>query len=306
MELPARRDASRQPIRRCPRCHAYVNTQEIEDILQRQVRFHEDWWGNETSEDLQRERDNLTSLADFVIEHAGGADKTILEVGFGRGCLLSALQNAGVSAHGLEPSPELYEKAVTAFRFSSDSAFNIDANIFLRDHPAASYDCLVLWHVLEHLEDPAPILDSLSALVADDGVMIFQTPLPRPDYIYPEHLFFPTLGTFDFFAENLGFRMVHYSFDIENCFLTTVLKKISFVPLADEDITFPALVRDLGEYLPHVRALKQEKQNYERDCGQLRARIADLECEVDQLQAVIDTSLWRRMRDAISRGRRET
>jgi SAM-dependent methyltransferase len=44
--------------------------------------------------------------------------------------------------------------------------------------PKHSYDCVVCWNVLEHLESPAPVVAKLGRAVADNGLLIIASPNP--------------------------------------------------------------------------------------------------------------------------------
>jgi SAM-dependent methyltransferase len=44
--------------------------------------------------------------------------------------------------------------------------------------PDKSYDCVICWDVLEHLEDPRPVVKKLSRSVAAHGILIIASPIP--------------------------------------------------------------------------------------------------------------------------------
>jgi len=45
--------------------------------------------------------------------------------------------------------------------------------------PARSYDCVVCWEVLEHLENPMPVVAKLASAVAANGLLIIGSPNPH-------------------------------------------------------------------------------------------------------------------------------
>jgi SAM-dependent methyltransferase len=45
--------------------------------------------------------------------------------------------------------------------------------------PERSYDCVICWEVLEHLEDPEPVAVKLGRAVADNGLLIIGSPNPH-------------------------------------------------------------------------------------------------------------------------------
>ena len=84
----------------------------------------------------------------------------VLDAGAGRGRLVSALRHAGYDAHGIDPSGrgEEVERAT------------------LEEHEDAGLDAVLLWHVLEHLDDPAAALARVRAWLAPGGLLLAGVP----------------------------------------------------------------------------------------------------------------------------------
>jgi SAM-dependent methyltransferase len=76
----------------------------------------------------------------------------VLDVGCGRGTLLRDLADLGFEVHGVEVS----EEATTGA--DERAQIRIAWTLAEADYPAASFDLVILWHVLEHLSAP---LDTL-------------------------------------------------------------------------------------------------------------------------------------------------
>ncbi|MBU0633736.1 MAG: class I SAM-dependent methyltransferase [Candidatus Omnitrophica bacterium] len=98
----------------------------------------------------------------------------ILEVGCAKGEFLNSL-------------PESYDKCAVeinedGYNFVKENYKNIDIHnvrINDRDFKASKFgefDVIIMWHVFEHVEDPAVFIDNLSKLLAKDGVLIFDIP----------------------------------------------------------------------------------------------------------------------------------
>ena len=73
----------------------------------------------------------------------------VLEVGAGDGKLVAAMRAAGLDAHGIDPSPAAC--AAAAAIGAPVEAVGVDE----AELPAGSEDAVVIWHALEHFDDPA-------------------------------------------------------------------------------------------------------------------------------------------------------
>ncbi|MGN6798946.1 MAG: class I SAM-dependent methyltransferase [Gaiellaceae bacterium] len=54
----------------------------------------------------------------------------------------------------------------------------IHADLGTVELPERSYDCVMCWNVLEHLEDPEPVVQKLARSVADGGILLIGAPSP--------------------------------------------------------------------------------------------------------------------------------
>jgi SAM-dependent methyltransferase len=94
----------------------------------------------------------------------------ILDAGAGRGRWVLAARRAGYHASGIEPS----HRGV-----ASAAALEVpvtQSSIAQADLPQASFDGVSLWHVLEHLEDPAADLRRLRRSLRGGGVLLCGVP----------------------------------------------------------------------------------------------------------------------------------
>ncbi len=95
----------------------------------------------------------------------------LLDVGAGRGRFVAAARAAGYAAGGLEPSA----RGVTAARETYAVSLRRAAIEGARVEPG-SIDVLVLWHVLEHVEDPGAALRTLRSWLPPGGVLLVGVP----------------------------------------------------------------------------------------------------------------------------------
>jgi SAM-dependent methyltransferase len=97
-----------------------------------------------------------------------------LEPGCGPGTLLFLMTQAGYEATGTEMDPGVVEIV--------RGAFGVDVRLGTVEEvapPPKSLDAVILLDVLEHLPDPAGTLAAVARAMADDGILLIQTPCRR-------------------------------------------------------------------------------------------------------------------------------
>lgn len=108
------------------------------------------------------ERDKLRHLA------GARAGERVLEVGAGDGRFVAAMRARGLDARGIEP--------VSGGAAGGEGAAVERARLEDAELAPGSIDGVVLWHVLEHLEDPAGALAKLSGALRQGGWLIVACP----------------------------------------------------------------------------------------------------------------------------------
>jgi len=98
----------------------------------------------------------------------GAPRGTLLDVGAGRGRFVAAALRAGWAARGIEPSERGVSAAASAYGVALERGGVADA--------VGSHDAVVLWHVLEHLDDPGAAVAQLASLVAPGGRLLIGVP----------------------------------------------------------------------------------------------------------------------------------
>ncbi|MCK9250496.1 MAG: class I SAM-dependent methyltransferase [Solirubrobacteraceae bacterium] len=103
-----------------------------------------------------------------------GDAPVLLDVGAGRGRFVATAADAGWDARGLEPSARGVEAArdvygVPLLRTTVEGA----------DVAPSSVDAATLWHVLEHVDDPAATLRTIAAWLRPGGVLVVGVPNRR-------------------------------------------------------------------------------------------------------------------------------
>ncbi|HWH10502.1 MAG TPA: class I SAM-dependent methyltransferase [Solirubrobacteraceae bacterium] len=95
----------------------------------------------------------------------------LLDVGAGRGRFVAAARAAGFQADGIEPSKRGVRAAREHYAVDLRSEQIDSAEV-----AEASLDAVTLWHVLEHLDDPASALATIAGWLAPGGVILIGVP----------------------------------------------------------------------------------------------------------------------------------
>ncbi|GDY20456.1 SAM-dependent methyltransferase [Verrucomicrobiota bacterium] len=102
---------------------------------------------------------------------AGGRPGHVLDVGCGRGHLLRAFQRRGWQVAGTEIDRH------TAELVRAETGADVRPGLLEAFAGAdGGFDAVVLWHVLEHLHDPAQVLRDCARLLRPDGTLFVGVP----------------------------------------------------------------------------------------------------------------------------------
>lgn len=168
----------------------------------------------------RRFRGDPASIAHLLEERYGDlltANPPVLDLGCGRGELLTLLKDKGIPATGVDTDPSMVVDAATR----GLDIRHADAVTFLRDQPARSFGSIIATHLLEHLDLNAMIqlLELAATRLRPGGVLIAETPNPAslivlgnsyildPTHVRPLH---PKL--LEFLCEGAGFGTVALRF----------------------------------------------------------------------------------------------
>ena len=146
----------------------------------------------------------------IVRKHSGPGK--ILDVGCGTGEFLRHCRMNGYEISGGEPN----DKAGTFAREVNGIPVNRSLNDLIRDRMV--FDCITLWHVLEHLHDLNETLERIKRMLTPDGVVIVAVPNSNSwdaqkygrawaAYDVPRHLYHFTVETMQALAANHGFEI---------------------------------------------------------------------------------------------------
>lgn len=100
------------------------------------------------------------------------ADSRVLDVGSLTGAFLRAAQiEAGCSVQGVDISGTAAEYVKKTYNIPVAHADFLDY-----DDEAGSFDCITMWHMLEHAYEPAAMLSRARTLLNDDGLLVVEIP----------------------------------------------------------------------------------------------------------------------------------
>lgn len=95
----------------------------------------------------------------------------LLEIGAAQGHFLEAAARAGFTVRGIEPADEAAAEGRTRAGLPIETGF-----IEEKELPAAAYEAICAWHVLEHLYEPAPTLERIAAALDPGGRLFLEVP----------------------------------------------------------------------------------------------------------------------------------
>jgi ubiquinone/menaquinone biosynthesis C-methylase UbiE len=137
---------------------------------------------------------------------------TILDIGSGSGHFAATMKDAGWQVKGIELNDKARNSSVLKFGLDVINPKDISTL------KSASFDCITLWHVLEHFHEPYEYFAEIMRLLKPGGICV--TALPNCNsydaeyyreywaaYDVPRHLWHFTPSSFSIFADKTGFRI---------------------------------------------------------------------------------------------------
>ena len=133
------------------------------------------WWVHES--EFKPLHDINPLRIDYIDKQASGiAGKNILDVGCGGGILAEALAQKGAQVTGIDMADLSLKVAKLHLHESKlDVDYQLSTVEAFAEDNAERFDVVTCLEMLEHVPDPASIIESASRLLKPDGVLILST-----------------------------------------------------------------------------------------------------------------------------------
>lgn len=152
----------------------------------------------------------LRRKKDLVVRVTGLNTGTLLDIGSGTGYFGSVMKNAGWQVKGIEVNEKARNFSITRFGLDTGTPESVAS------FEAATFDCITLWHVLEHFHDPFKYFSEIYRMLKPGAVCLVALPNSNSyDEKYykkywaawdvPRHLWHFNPDTFNVFSEKAGF-----------------------------------------------------------------------------------------------------
>jgi SAM-dependent methyltransferase len=150
----------------------------------------------------------------------------ILDVGTGGGEFAYLLKSLGHEVTGIEPNKGYAEFSIKEYGLNIHNGFIQDIQI-----PEQAFDLITIWHVLEHTENPARVIEKLYALLKPEGVLVVEVPTVEATCQAPKstfheaHIFNFNHDTLRKLGEKAGFEELNCKTSADGANITLFFKK---------------------------------------------------------------------------------
>jgi len=191
----------------------------------------------------------------------------VLDIGCGNGNFLQFLLRFGsYELHGVEREGKAAERAARV------KGIHLKKGTLARgDFPGRTFDAVTLFHVFEHLEEPAETLDIIGEILKPGGVVVFSFPnisslqsrLFKGRWLHldpPRHLFFFDPDDFQRILATRGFDPLYRKFFSLEMNPFGAVQSLLNVVLKKREVLFEAFKGNrqyIQEYLPLSLALQK-------------------------------------------------
>lgn len=103
------------------------------------------------------------------------AGRRVLDLGTGEGYGAAVLAERAAEVLAIDVDAPSIEHARATYD-SDNLTFEVGSILELDDFPDASWDAVVCFEVIEHVDDHERVLDSVGRLLTDDGILVLSTP----------------------------------------------------------------------------------------------------------------------------------
>lgn len=155
----------------------------------------------------------LKKKRNILRKYTGLKKGSLLDIGSGTGHFLSEMKDSGWDVKGIEINIKAREYSV------SRSGIDVIPPSEISTISSGSFDCITMWHVLEHFDNPIEYMGQVHRILKPEGILIVALPnCSSLDAIHykefwaaydvPRHLWHFNPKTFRLFAEKNGFEIL--------------------------------------------------------------------------------------------------
>ena len=95
---------------------------------------------------------------------------SVLDLGCGKGEFVYSCSKNGLIAEGIEPSEKAVLEAKKNYRIS------ISQDTSLKQYDNQIFDCVTMWHVLEHVYEPEKTIINIKRILSKNGFLVIAVP----------------------------------------------------------------------------------------------------------------------------------
>ncbi len=199
-------------IVRCCSCGFYYRDTSVPSTVYKELSKYHDLLDDKLLlEAREREANKRIQLVRMFLDPPA----TIYEIGVGDGTLLKQLDLEGFMVTGIEPNSHMVQEATRkGLHVTSGTLEENTRNI------ETQYDAVMMFHVLEHLNDPKTALDFIHHILQTSGILLLEVPsLDSPNFkarrwranwAAEEHLSYFTRKTLTNLLEQTGFKILYH------------------------------------------------------------------------------------------------
>jgi ubiquinone/menaquinone biosynthesis C-methylase UbiE len=206
-------------IYKCPEC-GFLFTQDYPDEAEIGFFYESEEYisHSDTSEGFSNKlyqiaRNIMVGRKKILIEKITGLKKgKILDIGSGTGYYAGTMKKEGWHVTGIEINEKARNFSITNFGLDVDPPDKIAV------YESNSFDCITMWHVLEHFHEPFKYISEINRLLKPGAVCVVALPNSSSyDAKYykqfwaawdvPRHLWHFEPSTFRIFSEKSGFTL---------------------------------------------------------------------------------------------------
>ena len=216
-------------IRKCDGCGLLFNSPRITDEEIYKL-YNNNYYFFESYEFDEFPRITNLYLRTIALIQNELKEKNVVEIGSGKGYLLSLMKNLGWNIQGIEISSEASIYAVSSLNIPTFKGTIVDFN---KEFHNTRFPLVLVLDVIEHIPDPIIFLKNVDKILANGGLLIVDTPngdAKNIEYLGRKWPAFNPFHIYFFSISNLQLLLTRMGYTIEKSFTyNNVIRKMKLV-----------------------------------------------------------------------------